>query len=197
MTQPTTYSLVSPPMWMDRSKRFGFGLGLILVATLAFGAIAASATTAPVGWTTLHAARSPVTVQLPESWQVYPPEDKDERLVVATRNSTVAAFVVMGPNHESWAAFYERLYKMRRTEELARDPHASIRTRVTSLPAGRAFESIVVRYDQSSHERIRQVQLDFLRDGMQYEFQYVCPEKLSGVYVPVFDTSARSIRLTQ
>jgi hypothetical protein len=31
---------------------------------------------------------------------------------------------------------------------------------------------------------------------MQYEFEYFCLEKMSGVYVPVFDTSAHSIRLT-
>jgi hypothetical protein len=178
------------------STRFAFGLALILVATLAFSAIAASAMTPPAGWTTLHAARSPVTVQLPASWQIHVPNGKDVRLLVAERNANAWMGVIIGPNDESRGAFYARLYKLRRTEELARDPHASIHTRVVSLPAGRAFESIVVRNDQSSHQRIREVQLDFLRDGMQYEFEYFCVEKMSGVYVPVFGTSARSIRLT-
>jgi len=33
------------------------------------------------------------------------------------------------------------------------------------------------------------------QNGVQYEFEYFCLDRLSGVYVPVFDTSARSIRL--
>lgn len=170
---------------------------LAALACFAAGSSAASAAAAPpANWTTLHAARAPATVRLPASWQIQVPKDRDVCLVVADRTRAAQLAVIIGPSDESWGRFYARLYKLRRTEELARDPHASIRTRVVKLPAGRAFESIVVRNDQSIHQRLREVQLDFLKDGMQYEFEYFCLEKMSGVYVPVFDTSAHSIRLT-
>jgi hypothetical protein len=180
---------------MERSLRLGLGLVSTLAAAIALGSVA-SATRAPTKWTTLHAARSSVTVQLPASWRVHVPNGNDVRLLVADPNGTAWLGVVVGPNAESWRAFYTRMYKLRRTEELARDPHASIRTRVTTLPAGRAFESIVVRTDQSTHRLLREEQLDFLRDGMQYEFEYFCLERFSSTCVPLFHTSARSIRLT-
>jgi len=183
---------------LDRMKVFvGLASVVAFLAALAcFAAGSSAARTQPAKWTTLHAARSPATVQLPASWQIQVPRDRDIRLVVADPTRAAQLAVIIGPNDESWGQFYARLYKLRRTEELARDPHASIRTRVVNLPAGRAFESIVVRNDQSIHQRLREVQLDFLKDGKQYEFEYFCLEKMNGIYVPIFDTSAHSIRLT-
>ena len=180
-----------------RSMRFGFGLVSMLVAAAILSSVAVSAATAPTNWTTLYAARAPASVQLPASWQILAPNDSRVRLSVLSPTRAAWLAVIVGPSDESWGEFYARLYKLRRTEELARDPHASVRTRVLRLPAGRAFESIIVRTDQSMHQRIREVQLDFLKAGTQYEFEYFCLEKMSGVYVPVFDTSARSIRLTR
>jgi len=136
-----------------------------------------------------------VTVRVPATWRVRVASDKDTRLLVVDANEAAWLGVLIGPSDESWGEFYRRMYKLRRTEELARDPHASIRTRVVSLRAGRAFESIVVRSDPRVG-KLREAQLDFLRNGLQYEFEYFCLEKMSGVYVPVFDTSAHSIRLT-
>jgi hypothetical protein len=95
-----------------------------------------------------------------------------------------------------WAQFRTEIARDVRTRELTNDPNASIRSQVVNLPAGRALQTISVYQHQPSHQHYRVVYYDFWKEGVFHEVQYVCLAKLSGVYVPIFDRSARSIRFT-
>ena len=188
-------------MILYRPKRLAMSLASVLcLAGLMAVATPGYAKLRTVQWTTFHVAGTPVSVQLPTVWEAQEPDKTDKargfRIWLRAPGSTAWLGVLTGRWDDDWAAFRERILKDVRVRVFAEDPNASVRTRVTALPAGHAVESIVVYSRKSPYPGERAVYYDLLSDGVQYEFEYLCPNKLVGAYLPVFTASARTIHVT-
>ena len=81
---------------------------------------------------------------------------------------------------------------------LAQDPNASIRSRRVAFSAGHGFEVIttLVRRAGSRSYPLSILSYVFLHGGDSYEFVYYTSTPRAGLYFPVFNESARSIRFT-
>jgi hypothetical protein len=140
-------------------------------------------------------------VQLPAGWQPEAPDKKDRatgfRLWVRSPGGVAWLGVGVGRDaDETWAEFRARIDRDVRVRVLAQYPGASIRSRIVTVRAGHAVESIVIYGARTKYAGERDVYYDLLKDGVQYEFKYICPNRLVGAYVPVFAASARTISFT-
>jgi hypothetical protein len=131
------------------------------------------------------------------SWQLQSSNQAPGVIFYAgTADKTAALSLGVGLFTGSWSAFVSHLYGSARQAYLVQDPKASIRSRTVTLPGGRAFQVIVswVAHDGTHAYPEYIVHYDLLKNGRQYDFEYICGSKLASAYVPVFAASARSIR---
>jgi len=151
------------------------------------------------GWTTLHPPRLPLTLQLPDRWQIgTTPRAPGVVFVAGQPRSGAALSLSIAPFASSWIPFTAQLYDAAKEIYGLQDPHAVIRFRSQTVAAGRAFEVIVLYTvgagSQAHREYVKAY--NFLEDGRQYDFEYACSAADEAVYAPVFTVSARSIRFT-
>lgn len=166
---------------------------------LATGALAMSspsgASTGASEWTTLYPVGQPVSLSLPSSWQnTQPPQG--ESFYSFSPDSYANVQLTVSTYAGAAASFSSDLYKRARQVYLAQDPKATIRSRTVALPAGHAFEVItrVVRRVGSRSYPLSVQSYAFLHRGKVFEFVYLTYTPRVGVYFPLFDRSARSIR---
>jgi hypothetical protein len=152
-------------------------------------------------WSTFYVAGTPISVKLPTVWEAQAPDKTDKergfRIWLRAPSNVAWLGVLTGRVDDGWASFQGRILRDVRVRVFAEDPHATVRTRVTSLPAGHAVESIVAYSQKSPYPGERAIYYDLLSHGVQYEFEYLCPSNLVGTYLPVFTASARTIQVTK
>jgi hypothetical protein len=139
---------------------------------------------------TLHVLNESVTIGLPSGWSAsagpastaflaYSPER--DALVYLSVARTIASSLVS--YRASYIAGLRQYY-------LTRDPQAMVRFRAIGLPAGKGEEAIVMTRGQAAYS------YGIRRGDLQYSFTYLCPISELGAYAPLFEHSARTIRIS-
>ena len=162
----------------------------------------AGASIAAAPYKTFYPVREPVQLDLPETWDAYPPPrgvafvaydpgSSQDISTTANVNLAVTAF-----RNASFKHFASAAIAAIREEDLTTDPRATVRWRKIVLPAGQAIEVVESIRLTVGGKRVLYAGIDyvFLHDGRSYSFHYIVPAAKRDEYFPIFRRSAKAIR---
>jgi hypothetical protein len=174
-------------------------MGRLLLITTAIAALAASLAAqgdaAAPGWDTYFVLHRPMSIALPATWGTLNTIDGDSFNAGNDQTGTyVQVFVYT--NVGSQAQFFGGLQTNARQTYLQQDPHAVVRSRMVTTPAGRSLEIIaqLTRIIDSHPVSLWIQNYNFVYAGIGYDVEYQGPPSLDSVDLPLFAQSAQSIR---
>jgi hypothetical protein len=117
------------------------------------GSLASAAGATARGWTTYYPLHQPVTVALPQSWSTEPLSHNQVLNVQDQKSDANINMFVDSPRGMSQSKYLASVIVNARAIYLQMDPKAVIRSRMVSLPCGRALE-IIAQYTSGIGSRV-------------------------------------------
>jgi hypothetical protein len=174
-------------------------MGRLLLVTASVAALAVASVSqvdaASPSWDTYFVLHRPMSIALPSSWQTLDPLGGDSLNAGNGQTGTYVQVFVF-PNIGSQARFFGGLQNQARQTYLQQDPHAVIRSRMVTMPAGRSLEIIaqLTRIVGSRSLPLWIQNYNFVYAGVGYDVEYQGPPSQDSVNLPIFTQSAQSIR---